>query len=625
MLKLQTALAGRYSLDREIGRGGMGRVYLAREVALDRPVAIKLLPPKSAADRKQREQFIQEARTAAKLSHPNIVPIFSVDEVEDFVFFVMAYVEGETLGHRLASVGALPPAEATRILREVAWALAYAHAQGVVHRDVKPDNILLEDGSGRVLMTDFGIAQVAGLEGGRIGEVHGTPEFMSPEQATGEPVDQRSDIYSLGVVGFAALAGQPPFLAPAASEVLAQHIGKAPPKLTAVAPGIPLKLAQVIEQCLAKDPDERIPSCEKLAEALGGAVQRRNDPPPAVRAFLADRKAAEVRNSVYLAMTPWLMFILLALAFSGSQAGQIAAAGLLAGSIGWPLTQFVRSIRRLIRAGYGQEDVVNALQIEAEKRREELAHLYGKDYQGEARKLRRKAAAWVGAALGSLVLITGLEPSTAWLLAASVPAVIGLFTWHKSENRTDRSSKRALKFWRGPLGYWLTKLAGRGIAVSEVPSALTHRPTEVAIGAVIEGLYESLPKQTREALGDLPDIVRGLEADAQRVRGTVEELDGVLMDMGPVETPSGELGTIDDPKNRARTELSAKRDQAQKKFSDTVAALENLRIDLLRLRAGNVNLEGVTANLGSARELTEQVDRLLEGYEEVDALLRTRL
>src|SRR5712692_766067 len=151
-LSFQTALAGRYSLERELGRGGMGIVYLAREVRLDRLVAIKLLPPELAALGALRDRFLREARMAARLSQPNIIPIFAVDEVGGFVFYVMAYVNGETLAHRLATRGALPPPEAARILREVAWALAYAHAQGVIHRDVKPENILLEQGTGRVLV-----------------------------------------------------------------------------------------------------------------------------------------------------------------------------------------------------------------------------------------------------------------------------------------------------------------------------------------------------------------------------------------------------------------------------------------------------------------------------------------
>src|SRR5213596_2568335 len=172
-LDFQGAVAGRYSLERELGRGGMGVVYLAREVRLDRPVAIKLLPPHHAGDAKLRERFLREARTAAKLSHPHIIPIFTVDEVGEFVFFAMAYVAGETLTERVVRRGPLAPSEAARVLREIAWALAYAHSQGLVHRDVKPDNIMLEEASGRGLVADFGIAGlVRGAAGLEIGRAH---------------------------------------------------------------------------------------------------------------------------------------------------------------------------------------------------------------------------------------------------------------------------------------------------------------------------------------------------------------------------------------------------------------------------------------------------------------------
>jgi serine/threonine-protein kinase len=205
-LALQAALAGEYSLQRELGRGGMGIVYLARDVQLDRDVAIKVLPSHLARTEASRERFLREARTAAGLSHPHIVPIHRVGESAGFVYFVMSYVEGETLGERLRREGPLPAADATRVLREVAWALAYAHGRGIVHRDVKPDNILLEAGTGRALVTDFGIAH--GGANAEIatdrGKIMGTAHFMSPEQAAGEPIDGRSDLYSLGVVGYPA-------------------------------------------------------------------------------------------------------------------------------------------------------------------------------------------------------------------------------------------------------------------------------------------------------------------------------------------------------------------------------------------------------------------------------------
>jgi serine/threonine protein kinase len=160
-LELQSAVAGRYTLEGELGRGGMGIVFLGRDVALDRPVALKLLPPYLAAQPEIRGRFLQEARVVARLSHPNIVTVFAAEEHGDLVFFVMAYVRGETVTQRVERAGPLPPAQATRLLQEVAWGLGYAHANGVVHRDVKPDNILIEQASGRAMVADFGVAFAA--------------------------------------------------------------------------------------------------------------------------------------------------------------------------------------------------------------------------------------------------------------------------------------------------------------------------------------------------------------------------------------------------------------------------------------------------------------------------------
>lgn len=245
-IAIQQSLAGQFSIERELGRGGSGIVYLAREVRLDRAVAIKLLPPALAADPKAREHFLREARTAAKLAHPNIVPVYRADEVEGCVFFTMACVDGPTLGAQVRRSGALTPIEAVPIVRDVAWALAYAHARGVVHRDIKPDNILLDRATRRALVSDFGIAQVQNPHLGPPSNiVIGSAHFMSPEQAAGKSVDARSDIYSLGVLAWYALTGR--YLFEGRPEtVLTKHVTERPPSLLAVAPHVPLPLAQAV-------------------------------------------------------------------------------------------------------------------------------------------------------------------------------------------------------------------------------------------------------------------------------------------------------------------------------------------------------------------------------------------
>lgn len=290
---LQEAVAGRYSIVGELGRGGMGIVFLARDVALDRPVAIKMLPPDFAASRSHRERFLKEARTAARLSHPHIVPIHSVEEHPSAVFFVMAYVDGETLGARVARQGPLPAAEATRIMQEVAWALAHAHASGIVHRDVKPDNILLERGTGRVLVTDFGIARLGELaDTSGEGRVIGTPRYMSPEQAAGDPTDARSDLYSLGAVAFFAVTGHPPHDGDNAVAVMARVVTAPPPCVADVRPDLPGALSAAIDRCLAKTPSARHGTAEELATDLRSAIAAMSDVPAPVRAFARDTESA---------------------------------------------------------------------------------------------------------------------------------------------------------------------------------------------------------------------------------------------------------------------------------------------------------------------------------------------
>ena len=207
--RFASALAGQYELECEIGRGGMGIVYRARDLRLDRRVAVKTLPTHLANDDVVRERFLREARTAGSLSHQHIVPIHSADELGGHVFFVMGYVDGESLAQRIRTAGSLDAAEVVRTLTDVADALGYAHRRGVIHRDVKAENILLDAATGSALVTDFGIARLA--EAAPLtatGQVLGTVHYLSPEQVSGEAVDARSDIYSLGVVGFFALVSR---------------------------------------------------------------------------------------------------------------------------------------------------------------------------------------------------------------------------------------------------------------------------------------------------------------------------------------------------------------------------------------------------------------------------------
>src|SRR5258708_19737889 len=367
-LDFQAAVAGRYSLERELGRGGMGVVYLAREVRLDRPVAIKLLPPSKASDPKLRERFLREARTAAKLSHPNVIPIHAVEAIGEFVFFAMAYIEGETLTERVRRRGPLAPSEGSRVLRDVAWALAYAHGQGVIHRDVKPDNILIEN-NGRVLVADFGIASVvAGAGALTTGEVVGTPEFMSPEQALGEAVDARSDLSLLGIVGYFACWGALPFEADKGTDVHDEQVSEPGAPLTSVAPLIPRRLAQAIDRCLAKDPADRPDGPAVLAEQLSHALEQRRELPVALRAFV--KHDARLDGSGVLLYAFAMLFVapLSAIVMGSASSGFLT---LVAGYTVVPLGVLINRARRLLNAGFGHGDIGVAFKAEIDRSREE--------------------------------------------------------------------------------------------------------------------------------------------------------------------------------------------------------------------------------------------------------------
>ena len=275
--RVTVAVGTQYLIEREIGRGGMAVVYRATDLRLHRPVAIKVLPPDVAFNPDVRARFIREAQTAAQLSHPNIVPIYTVDEADGggLVYFVMAYIDGESLGVRLAREGAWPVDRAVRVLRDIADALAYAHARGVIHRDIKPDNILIDRVSGRPMVTDFGIARAAQGETRLTapGVAVGTPAYMSPEQATGDrELDGRSDLYSLAIVGYHLLAGETPFKAANTPAMLVKQATERPRPIRERRPDVPSYLAVAIDRALAKRPEDRWSDAAEFRDALDGAI-----------------------------------------------------------------------------------------------------------------------------------------------------------------------------------------------------------------------------------------------------------------------------------------------------------------------------------------------------------------
>jgi hypothetical protein len=519
VLELQQLLAGRYSIERELGRGGMGIVLLARDVALDRPVAIKLLPQHLATDPTGRARFLQEARTAAGLSHPNIVPIHVVEEHGPLVFFVMGYVEGETLRERVERGGPLPPRLAMKLLQEVAWALGYAHQRGVIHRDIKPDNIMIERATDRAMVTDFGIALGGRDVGSSDGAVIGTARYMSPEQACGEPVDARSDLYSLGATFFFALTGRAPFEGPSVPAILVKQVSASPPRLEALKPETPGKLATIIDRCLEKAPDQRPQTGEEVARLAGEARGREFRAPPLVRSF--------VRNAQVSTM------VLLAVVVAGQGIGVHTGGGVTVVGSGSSIiviilvVQLVAVARRLLREGYSFEDIRAALLAEARVQEEENEVLQ------QRRWLRR---------LNTL--------------------------WHR--------------LWAGRMGRWFFRVAGQGIHPAKRPVLPSTDATELVLGRSALAAYEALPESLRGEVRGVPAVVERLEerAEALRARGITGD-----------------------------------------RLTQTVAALENLRLALLRLRTGAADVGDLTQVLERAKAIGDHVDRRLEAHEEVRSLL----
>ena len=633
-LDLQAALAGEYSLEREIGRGGMGVVYLARDVQLDRDVAIKVLPTDQARDAGARERFLREARTAARLSHPHIVPIHRVGEASApaadgapgtrFVFFVMSYVEGESLGERLRTRGPLPPAEATRMMREVAWALAYAHGRGVVHRDVKPDNILLEAGTGRALVTDFGIAHAAEDRGPTTepGRISGTAHFMSPEQAGGEPLDGRSDIYALGVVCYLAVSGRLPFESSNLPALLVRQATESPPTVTRAAPGLPPALGAAIDRCLARDPAGRFADGEALAAALAPAHDARPPLPATLRAWLG------ARNPLALPYLGWSAafgtltvgnIMAWASGNPGSSPGDFILLAMVTSAPLVPVVGFhLNQARRQFRAGHTLADLRTALEIERRERNEAEA-LARKDSEAVSHQVLRfgtiASVIWLAATMGRVIVGSITEQQLGFFFVI-VPILTTLFLGAVSNALDVQFIPTRIRewwqtgirerLWNSRAGEWLARRLGAPER-SRLVGASAFRPTEAALGLAASELFAALPAGYREHLAELPATVAALEA---RAAGARADLD-VVAALAP-------LGSAD------ADALAARREAAAANLAESVAALEGIRLGLLRLHAGAGDLAPLTTLMDAARRVDEDLHRLAEAREEVETVTEGR-
>ena len=361
---VRVCLGAKYAIERELGRGGMGAVYLARDLRLDRPVALKVLPSTYAMDAALRERFLRETRTAASFSHPNIVPVHAIEESDDIVAFAMGYVEGEVLTERVRRGGPLGTRELVRLLQDIGYALAYAHGRGVVHRDIKPDNVMIERATGRALLMDFGISRtitkaptgVAGLT--RVGEVVGTPSYMSPEQASADALDGRSDIYSLGLVAYFAATGRTVMSGSTPQRILIRQLTEAVPPLAEERSELPKALTDAIDRCVAKEPAARFPSAEALVEAIDEAQLAAPEIPIPIRAF------AQELSTLMLVIASLAVFTWITMRNAPADLNTLDRMLPVVFFFGIGLTRTLQSlsvVRRLVEAGFSTSDINRSL------------------------------------------------------------------------------------------------------------------------------------------------------------------------------------------------------------------------------------------------------------------------
>ncbi len=642
-IAVQAALAGEYSLDRELGRGGMGVVYLAREVRLARPVAIKVLPPELAGRAALRDAFLREAQTAARLNHPHIVPVYAAGERAGFAYIVMAFVEGTTLGDRIRTRGPLLPGQAARLLREVAWALSYAHAAGIVHGDVSAENILLERGTDRAIVMDFGLANAMQTPAlGDDGRVMGNAHYVSPEQAVGDPLDARSDLYSLGVCGFFALTGRLPFDAESAGEVVTQHLTLAAAPIATVAPAVPARLAQAVDKCLAKEPLRRYRNAESFAEAIDLAFEHAREIPAPLRVWISQGEKEGAPRTIFMMMG----------------AGFGTSLSIALGSVlvlplpflvfaGLSYIPMLSRLRRVIKDGYDVNDLASALRENGLLRSEELAYERALVAVGHARGMR----IMFGASAGGFALFTYLAlhaplvpdamsglPMNDFFLGmgsflSSIALTLSGVSLAKDFVRFRLSawtSSLEIRFWKGAWGRRLAKLAGVGVAPPERPAIGMPMLTEVALGRATDHLFQALPRAARRELSALPATVRRLEDDATKLRQTIDALDDQIA-VFDREGAGEKRSTLNEAlaasteyarqRSRVERELAEARTLAAGRLAATVSALESIRLDLLRLRMGNTGIESVTSSLEAAQRLGDEISDVVAAQDEVERLL----
>jgi len=618
--RIAAAIGGQYRIEHEIGRGGMSVVYRAHDLRLNRAVAVKVLPPDLAHDPAVVSRFTREAQTSAQLSHPHIVPIHDVGERDGMAYFVMPLITGGNLAARLEAHPLRAVDEVRRVLAEVADALAYAHLRGVIHRDVKADNILIDAESGRAMVTDFGIARA--MEGGarltQTGIAVGTPTYMSPEQAVGErDIDGRSDIYSLGVLGYQMLTGRVPFTAGNSMALLLKHVSERPRPILELRPEAPKELADAVERALAKSPDSRWPTAAAFRDALsaeGGVAALRSELRERVRYASPVPRSGRRDLSTYVSPR------------SGSRA--VAA----------PTSEPRALVPEQI------ELVPPHLAALTSDQQTDLRLWDGRVHLLDRVKAMRRYTLMtaVMVVLGVTAFVVGVEDVPPLVLGPIVPIYMGIRLRRRGRSLRESGLKlrrvflalRSRNVLARALGRHtrgnLAKLEASGI-MDGSHGAIVRRAAEDR--AAIREIVGSLSKPDRALL---PDIGSTVDALFERVVRLVETLRPLDADVDPalvaeLDARLAALGSAFDSSDEERRVallrrqretlegLSKRRAMLVRQLESAGLALSNLRLELIQLRAAGVDsaVRDVSTATQDARALSQAIGVALDVAAEV--------
>jgi len=604
--RLVAAIGQAYELEDEIGRGGMSVVFRARDLRLNRPVAIKVLPPELAHDAAIRARFTREAQTSAQLSHPHIVPIYDVGERDGVAYFVMALVTGGSLATHLMREPRQPLDEVRRILAEVADALAYAHLRGVIHRDIKPDNILLDRLTGRVMVTDFGIAWAmeAGARLTATGIAVGTPTYMSPEQAIGErELDGRSDIYSTGVLGYQMLTGRVPFEAGNSMALLLKHVTERPKPIAELRPDAPRGLRETVERAMMKAAEDRWPTAAALREALVSAES------------LGPAWRADQREPVkYVSPRP-----------DGSR--KVAA---------------VRSSSRPTPRPIPSEP--SHLAALTPEQRKDLRLWHGRvTYAERIKAIRGYVFLTLAATAGGIAaFVVGVNEAPPLVLAPLVPMYMSRKLWLRRQSLREagirlRQLLPAPHFRIGRkkplLEEQLARLAPP--EVLETPEGAAIRKAVEDRSAILQ-IFEKLSRADRASLPDLTATVKLLVDRVAHLAQTLHRLDQSI-DPALVHELDGRISRIEreTPSPEAERQLSLLRRQRAtldelvqrrvmlaRQLDSAGLALGSIRLDLIKVRSSGLQsaLSDVSTATQEARALSNDIDAVLAAAAEVKNL-----